>query len=130
MLESAIGANDSLAYLPEGGGSRSETEGVFQYNKCLKIPKISDSSKKRCRGELGKANAIAILFSILIDHKGFWNFLGCELYDLFVIGIREIFFCDGRNRCRIGVKDADDILNADVLIVSNVKIHNNYFLTI
>ena len=70
-----------------------------------------------------KANAIATLFGILIENKGFGNFLGGEFYDLFMIGIREILFGHRGDGSRIGVKDPQNILDPNILIISYVKVH-------
>ena len=78
-----------------------------------------------------EADAVAVFFGIFVENKGLWDFLGGELYDFFVVSIREIFFGNRGDGCRIGIKDTDNILDTNVLIVSNVKIHRrDYFLTI
>ena len=77
-----------------------------------------------------EADAVAVLFWIFIDHKGFWDFFGGEFYDFVMIGVREILFGNRGDGSRIGIKNSDDIGDTDILIISNVKIHESYFLTI
>ena len=61
-------------------------------NSLSKISKISDPSEEGGGGELREADAVAIFFKVLVEDKGLGNFLGGELYDPVMIGVREIFF--------------------------------------
>ena len=70
-----------------------------------------------------EADAVAVFFWVLVENKGLGDLFGGELYDFFVVGVREILFGNRGNGCRVGVKDSEDILDTNVLIVSNVKIH-------
>lgn len=89
----------------------------------LKFAKASDSAAQRGRGKLREADTVGLFLRIPVQDKGFWDLLGGKAHVLTVVGIREIFFGNGRDGSRIGVKYSDDILDADILIISYVQIH-------
>jgi hypothetical protein len=90
----------------------------------FKAAKLLHSAAKGCGGELGKTDATAVFFAVLIENKGFWNFFGRKLHAPLAVGGVDVFFRHRRNGCRVGIEYPNDIAYANILIVSNVKIHS------
>lgn len=90
----------------------------------FKSAELLDTTAQGCGGELRKANTVFFALSFSVQDEGFWKLLGREANASRRIKALDIFLCDRRNGCRVGIKDSDNITNTDILIVTYVKIHN------
>ena len=84
----------------------------------LKAGGILNSAPQRACRELRKAD-LAALFGA-VEHKGFGNFLPCRVQHTVFFGAGKILSCNGGKRGVIGIKNADDVTDPDIFVVSNV----------
>ena len=74
--------------------------------------------------ELGKADAVFPVL-ILVEDEGFGDLLGGKADEICAIRLLDILLGDRRDGCRVGIKDAYDVSCANILVISNVKVHKS-----
>ena len=85
-----------------------------------KSAKLFHTAAQGCSGKLRKADAKLSGFGILVKNEGFRQFLRCKPNGLLRVCGGNILLCHRRNGGRIGIENADDLANANILIVSYV----------
>ena len=81
----------------------------------------AQSAVKRGSGKLGKANFM--LVSLAVKDKGLGNIVCGRAHISLLLRVGQIFSGNGGNCGIVGIKDADDAGNPDILFVSYMEIH-------
>ena len=87
----------------------------------LRLIGAAQSAAERGSGKLGKANFM--LIPLAIKDKGFWDIVGSRAYISRLLRVGQIFSGNGCDCGIVGIKNADDAGDADILFVSDMEIH-------